>query len=97
MQKLAYYANSVACDPTDPELQRIVGVFQSSGYSWNALVRELLSSPLTTYATPTTTAATNGEVVAVSRRDHLCAALNARLGFVDVCGGAPCHSSDFTP
>jgi hypothetical protein len=86
VQKLAYYANSVACDPTDPEFQRIVGVFQSSGYSWNTLVRELLSSPLTTYATPTTTAATNGEVIAVSRRDHLCAALNARLGFVDVCG-----------
>ena len=86
VQKLAYYANSVACDPADPEFQRIVGVFQSSGYSWNTLVAELLSSPLTTYASPTTTAVTNGEVVAVSRRDHLCAALNARLGFIDVCG-----------
>ena len=28
----------------------------------------------------------NGEVVAVVRRDHLCAALDARLGLVDVCG-----------
>jgi hypothetical protein len=35
---------------------------------------------------PTRTATTNGEVVAVSRRDHLCAAWNARLGFADVCG-----------
>ena len=34
----------------------------------------------------TATATQNGEVVAVSRRDHLCAALNARLGFTDVCG-----------
>jgi hypothetical protein len=86
VQKLAYYANSAACDPNDPEFQRIVGVFQSSGYSWSTLVRELLSSALTTYATPTSTAAENGEVVAVSRRDHLCAALDARLGFADVCG-----------
>ena len=39
-----------------------------------------------TNAAPTATAAANGEVVAVSRRDHLCAALNARLGFDDVCG-----------
>ncbi len=86
VQKLAYYANSVACDSTDPEFQRIVGVFQSSGYSWNALVRELLSSPLTTYAGATQTALADGQVVAVARRDHLCAALNVRLGFTDVCG-----------
>ena len=39
-----------ACDADDPEFQRIVGVFQSSGYSWNALVSELLSSPITTNA-----------------------------------------------
>jgi hypothetical protein len=86
VQKLCYYVNSVACLASDPELQRIVGVFQSSGYSWNALVAELLSSPLTTHAAPTDTAAAAGEVVAVSRRDHLCAALNNRLGLTDVCG-----------
>ena len=86
VQKLAYYANSAPCDPADPEFQRIVGVFVGSGYSWSALVRELLSSPLTTYAAPTETAAAKGQVVAVARRDHLCAALNDRLGFADLCG-----------
>jgi hypothetical protein len=86
VQKLAYYANSTACEPSDPEFQRIVGVFQSSGYSWSTLVRELLSSPLTTYAATSKTALDNGEVVAVARRDHLCAALNNRLGFTDICG-----------
>jgi hypothetical protein len=86
VQKLCYYANSSPCETNDPEFQRIVGVFQSSTLSWNALVRELLSSPLTTHATPTQTASDLGEVIAVSRRDHLCAALNARLGFTDVCG-----------
>ena len=84
-QKLCYYVNSRECDPNDPELSRVVGVFASAGYSWNALVRELLSSPLTTGAEATETTKA-GEVVAVSRRDHVCAALNQRLGFTDVCG-----------
>jgi hypothetical protein len=86
VQKLCYYANSSPCVTSDPEFQRVVGVFQSSGYSWNALVKELLSSPLTTNASETLTTQTDGEVVAVSRRDHICAAWNARLGFTDVCG-----------
>jgi hypothetical protein len=86
VQKLCYYVNSTACDPTDPEFKRIVGVFQNSGYAWNPLVKTLVTSPLTTNATETQTWQTSGEVVAVSRRDHFCAALNARLGFTDVCG-----------
>jgi hypothetical protein len=85
-QKLCYYANSGPCETNDPEFQRVVGVFASSNFSWNALVRELLASPLTTHAAPTQTAADDGEIIAVSRRDHLCASLNARLGLVDVCG-----------
>ena len=85
-QKLCYYANSTACVADDPEFQRIVAAFQASSFSWNVLVRELLSSPITTNASPTATSTANGEVVAVSRRDHLCAALDNRLGFADVCG-----------
>ncbi len=49
-------------------------------------MKALVTSPLTTYVSDTTTRRANGEVVAVSRRDHLCAALDARLGFADVCG-----------
>jgi hypothetical protein len=86
VQKLCTYANSAPCVTTDPEFSRIVMAFQASSYSWNSLVAELMSSPLVTNASPTLTSATNGEVVAVARRDHLCAALNARLGFDDVCG-----------
>jgi hypothetical protein len=87
-QKLCYYANSSACAPTDPEFQRVVGVFKSSGYSWSALVAELMASPLTTNASATATRTSTGPgvVVAVSRRDHLCAALDNRLGFSDLCG-----------
>jgi len=84
-QKLCYYVNSAPCDPEDPEFQRIVADFAAGGMSWNGLVRELLASPITTNATETKTYATNSEVIAVARRDHLCANLNNRLGFVDIC------------
>jgi hypothetical protein len=84
-QKLCYYVNSAPCDPADPELLRVLDVYRASGGSWNALVRALLASPITTNTARTTTGTTNGAVIAVSRRDHLCAALNNRLGFVDIC------------
>jgi hypothetical protein len=84
-QKLCYYVNSAPCTPSDPEFQRVVSVFQSANYSFDALVSELFSSPLVTGASETQTSDDQGEVVAVARRDHLCAALDERLGFTDVC------------
>lgn len=86
VEKLCYYANSGPCDAADPEFQRLVSLFQASNYSWNTLVAELFASPLTTNAAPTETTTAHGEVVAVSRRDHFCAALDNRLGLSDVCG-----------
>jgi len=85
-QKLCAYANSVPCQTADPEFQRVVAAFQTSGLSWSTLVTELFASPLVTHAADTATAEATGEVIAVSRRDHLCAALDNRLGFTDVCG-----------
>jgi hypothetical protein len=85
-QKLCYYVNSSPCLASDPEFQRVVSAFRTANHSWNVLVSELFSSPITTHAAETQTVATSGGVVAVSRRDHLCAALNNRLGFTDVCG-----------
>jgi hypothetical protein len=89
VQKLCEYANSQPCETQDPEFGRIVKDFQSGGYSWNELVTEILASPLTTGATTTQTTADEGETIAVSRRDHLCAALNFRLGFDDICALLP--------
>jgi hypothetical protein len=85
-QKLCEYARSAPCEEEDPEFQRVVAAFSASGLSWRALVRELLASPLVTNLAPTATHAARGEIVAVARRDHLCAALDARLGLSDVCG-----------
>ena len=86
VQKMCYWANSSPCGASDPVFQKVVADFQSSGYGWNAAVKALLSSAIVTNVTQTVTAEATGEVVAVSRRDHLCAALNARIGFTDVCG-----------
>jgi hypothetical protein len=80
--KLCAYANSRECDRNDPELQRVTEAFKASGFSFSTLVRELFSSPVTTNAARVAAP----EVVAVARRDHLCAALDARLGLADICG-----------
>jgi hypothetical protein len=84
-QKLCFYVNSEACVTTDPEFQKIVATFQSSKFSWNALVKAVVTSPITTHASSSLTATTNGETVAISRRNHLCAALGVRLGYADLC------------
>lgn len=84
-QKLCYYVNSAPCDVGDPEFQRIVNDFKGNNLAWNGLVKAIVTSPITTNAAETATVVTNGETIAVSRRDHLCAALNNRLGFVDIC------------
>jgi hypothetical protein len=86
VEKLCYYVDSEACADDDPEVARLASLFQSSGWSWRALVKALVTSPVTTNATESQTASENGQVVAIARRDHLCAALDARLGLVDVCG-----------
>jgi hypothetical protein len=99
VQKLCYYANSSpatkqnpngGCDPNDPEFKRIVAAFTADGLKWDDMVTDLLSSPITTNAAPTLTT-DEVQVVAVARRDHLCAALNNRLlggpaTAADICG-----------
>jgi hypothetical protein len=90
-QKLCYYINSAPCLADDPAFTSIVTAFQQS-YSWNDLLKAVLTSPITTHVAPTASViGTASEVgncapVAVARRDHWCAALNARLGFQDICG-----------
>lgn len=87
VQKLCYYANSSTCQTDDPEFVRLVSGFQKSDYSWNGLVHDFFASPLTTNAKRTATTEKSGSgVVAVARRDHICAALDARFGLDDICG-----------
>jgi hypothetical protein len=92
-QKLCYYVTSAACPTDDPEFQRILQAFTASHLSWNVLVRELVSSPLVTHARPTAPLGQVAPVVSVARRDHLCAALDHRLGLDDVCNLSQLGSS----
>lgn len=86
-QKLCYWANSAPCVEGDPEFQRVVDLFRSSGYKFKELVRTLLASPLVTGAARTQTATEQGgPLVGISRREQLCGALSRRLGLSDVCG-----------
>jgi hypothetical protein len=85
-QKLCFFADSAACSIDDPEFLRVVDVFKTSNFNWKTLVRELLSSPLVTGASRTKTVDDRGVPVSVARRDHLCAALEQRLGVSDPCG-----------
>lgn len=84
-QKLCQYVRSAPCDPEDREYKQLVANFDQTG-SWSTLVRDLMMSPMITNLKATTTYASSGEVIAVSRRDHLCAALDARLKLHDACG-----------
>ena len=86
-QKLCIYANSVPCDPTDPEFVRVAAGFAASQFNYKTLVRTLFSSPLVTGAAPTQTAAAAAQPVSISRGNHLCDALRLRLNLeVDPCG-----------
>jgi hypothetical protein len=85
-QKLCYTFDSAPCATDDPEFQRIVSDFKNSNYSLKRLVRDLITSPITTHTTSTPSALAAGEVVPVLRRDHLCLALGGRMGFADLCG-----------
>ena len=84
-EKLCYWVNSQGCATDDPTFQQIVSDF-TQGMSWTKLVTELVTSPITTNAVSTKTAQEEGELVAVSRKYHLCTALDSRLGLTDVCG-----------
>ena len=83
-QKLCYYANSTACDTTDPEFRRVAAVF-ANGFNFPALIKELFASPLVTSAADSQTFAKGTVPIAISRRDHFCQALSNRLGVADVC------------
>jgi hypothetical protein len=83
-QKLCYYANSTACDTTDPEFRRVVGAFVN-GFNFPTLIKELFASPLVTGAVDTKTFAKGTVPISISRRDHFCQGLSNRLAVPDLC------------
>ncbi len=88
-QRVCTWANSVPCDPHDPDFVAAVSRFRSSGFAWPVLMRAVFGSALVTgLARP----ASSMPPVPVARTEALCALLSARLGVDDACGidvGAP--------
>jgi hypothetical protein len=87
-KKLCSYANSGECLESDPELRRIAEIFASSNYNWDTLVREIFTSPIVTFASKTASSEALGGSTPLTRRSQLCAILDSRLGFQDICGFA---------
>lgn len=83
-QKLCLWANSERCNERDPAFLAIVTRFAESGHDFNTLLIDLLSSPLVTGLEPTDTWRGRDPTISVTRSNHLCALLAARLD-QDVC------------
>jgi len=95
-QKLCFYANSTACDTSDPEFRRVALAFQQN-FNFAVLVKELFASPLVTGVSATKSFDKDSVPVSILRRDHFCAALSNRLNKSDLCAQAvPLHSTTQT-
>ncbi len=87
-QKLCYWANSQACDEKDPEFVRLAKSFTKSKFDFLALVEAMMTSPLVTGASKTSTYAGEDYLVSITRRAHFCQLLDTRLGLTGVCNQA---------
>lgn len=87
-QKLCYWANSQPCSEKDPEFLRVAQAFADSGFDFKTLLVELLSSPFVTGAELSESPSTNAPFVSITRKQHLCQLLSARLRVPDACSVA---------
>jgi hypothetical protein len=87
-QKLCYWANSQPCNEKDPEFLRVAQAFADGNFSFKALLVELMSSPLVTGSAFTESFRSSEPFVSITRKQHLCQLLTARLGVPDACGVA---------
>jgi hypothetical protein len=95
-QNLCFYANSTACDVSDPLFRQIAMDFQNGSFNFPSLVKEFFAStivtgvPIVADAVAPAPAADAGPPpgeapISISRRDHFCDALSNRLGIADIC------------
>lgn len=86
VQKLCTWANGGPCLDSDPELARIAAKFASSNFKWDAMVKELMTSPLVTYTVATATSTTLGQSASLARMDQICGLFKQTLGLGELCG-----------
>ncbi len=79
VQKLCLWGNSMPCDESDPEYQRLVNFFKSNKFNLRLLLRQFFSSPIFTANEKVLTHENNGYLASLSRSNHICHALETRL------------------
>ncbi len=85
-QKLCVWANANPCVEDDPEFLRVVEVFRASNHNFKVLLRELLTSPLSTFASRTRSSDRNGVAMHVAQRETFCQRMSLRTNRnVDLC------------
>lgn len=84
-EKLCTLANADACVADDPELERIAARFADTDFDYRVLVKELVTSPVFTFASRTATSDELGTPVLPVTQDRFCAAMSQRVGVVDIC------------
>lgn len=83
--KMCELVNAGGCSAADPELERIAQVFASSGHDFKVLLRELLTSPVTTYQARTTSWDEHGATVGSAMQGDYCRRVANRSGIHDAC------------
>ena len=74
VEKLCHYANSAACDTTDPEFQKLVTNFKQSNLDFKKLVIDTFSSPIVLEQGKSS----KKYGPSIARRTHFCSAINSR-------------------
>ena len=85
-QKVCTFFRSSPCDPTDSEFVTIAAAFKANNYNFRAMVRDLLVSPLVTFAEVTQTEQSIGQSFSVAKKAQFCDMLAQRLELNDPCG-----------
>ncbi|WP_394201391.1 hypothetical protein [Marinagarivorans algicola] len=87
VQKVCVWGNSQRCDEADPEFKRLVNVFTESNYALRVLFRHFFSSPLFTQVSQTRTFEQQDGLVSMSRGEHFCNAMAARVEQINTITG----------
>lgn len=84
--RVCTWASGSPCLESDPEIKRIAAAFVATNYQFNAMVRDVMLSPLVTYQARTATVAAVGQTAHLTRRNQLCGLLAHATGLGEVCG-----------
>ncbi len=100
VQKLCVWGNSTLCDESDPEFVRLVDSFKSSGFKLANLLEEFFSSAIFTGSYQTPTQQNKNFIISLSRSNHLCRALAARINQINRAAGTSgtlnlCRTDEF--